>query len=278
MLLGNQGQASWGPARLTPLRRPSAASRISKNRGDAMSKRKVIYDFGSNNGDDLPYYLLKADFVVAVEANPVLTDKIKARFAGEIAGGRLAVENCVLSDVPGTDKVPFYVHKKNHVLSTFPRPSAETVDQYQQIELHPRTPSNIVEQHGDPYYIKVDIEHFDAQILRELFAASVKPPYISAEIHHAEVFGILVAEPAYQSFKLVDGRSVNVKYANHTIETLSGPATYPFPFHSAGPFGDDIEGPWLNADDMFRALCKSGLGWKDIHARRDDTPPHIDLT
>ena len=34
--------------------------------------KKVIYDIGSNNGDDIPYYLMKCDKVVAVEANPLL--------------------------------------------------------------------------------------------------------------------------------------------------------------------------------------------------------------
>ena len=28
--------------------------------------KKIIYDFGSNNGDDIPYYLLKSDLVIAV--------------------------------------------------------------------------------------------------------------------------------------------------------------------------------------------------------------------
>jgi predicted O-methyltransferase YrrM len=37
-------------------------------------KKKIIYDFGSNNGDDIPYYLLKSDLVIAVEANPALCD------------------------------------------------------------------------------------------------------------------------------------------------------------------------------------------------------------
>jgi hypothetical protein len=36
--------------------------------------RKVIHDIGANNGDDIPYYLKKADIVVAVEADPVLCD------------------------------------------------------------------------------------------------------------------------------------------------------------------------------------------------------------
>jgi len=55
---------------------------------------KIIYDVGSNNGSDIPYYLHKADLVVAIEANPVLTYGIKTRFQAEIASGRLVVEGC----------------------------------------------------------------------------------------------------------------------------------------------------------------------------------------
>jgi hypothetical protein len=57
--------------------------------------RRVIYDFGSNNSDDIPYYLKKADLVVAVEANPALCNQIRSRFKIEISTGKLVVENCV---------------------------------------------------------------------------------------------------------------------------------------------------------------------------------------
>ena len=59
--------------------------------------KKVIYDFGSNNGDDIPYYLLKSDLVIAVEANPLLCSHIKSRFKENIINGSLIVKNCVLS-------------------------------------------------------------------------------------------------------------------------------------------------------------------------------------
>ena len=36
-----------------------------------MGQKEIIYDFGSNNGCNLAYYLKKADKVVAVEANPL---------------------------------------------------------------------------------------------------------------------------------------------------------------------------------------------------------------
>ena len=44
---------------------------------------KIIYDFGAHNGNDIPYYLTKADKVVAVEANPGLAAQIKERFKDE---------------------------------------------------------------------------------------------------------------------------------------------------------------------------------------------------
>ena len=45
-----------------------------------ISKKKIIFDFGSNNGQNLDYFLKKAEFVVAVEENTVLTEKIKKNF------------------------------------------------------------------------------------------------------------------------------------------------------------------------------------------------------
>lgn len=70
-----------------------------------ISPRKIIYDLGANNGDEIPYYLKKADTVVAVEANPVLCDQIRDRFAVQIAEGRLFVEGCVLAEY-GCEQVP----------------------------------------------------------------------------------------------------------------------------------------------------------------------------
>ena len=58
-----------------------------------MPEPKIIYDFGSNNGDDIPYYLEKADKVVAVEANPGLVAQIVSRFSKDIAAQKLIVEH-----------------------------------------------------------------------------------------------------------------------------------------------------------------------------------------
>jgi FkbM family methyltransferase len=210
----------------------------------------VIYDFGANNGDDLPYYLTKSDVVVAVEANPDLCEQINTRFHEAIRNGKLFVENCIL-DVSGDGDASFYIHKTNHVLSQFPKP--DNMGEYREVRLPSRQPIGIIRQYGPPHFVKIDVEHYDQFVLRNLFDAGIRPPFISAEAHNAEVFSLLVALGNYNSFKLVDGNTVSIKYKNHLV-------------HSAGPFGPDVEGDWMTADNFLVYLALEGLGWKDIHA------------
>lgn len=234
--------------------------------------RRIIFDFGANNGDDIPYYLLKADRVVAVEANPVLADQIRIRFADAIAGGRLVVESCALTVEASAPAVPFYVHRTNHVLSQFPEPGGPGRAQFDRITVPAVNVVELIRRYGAPHYVKIDIEHYDQAILRALFLNGVTPPYISAESHSIDVFAMLVALGGYQAFKLVDGRSVPTRYRNAAIRTLAGEARYDFPEHSAGPFGEDVAGPWMTRNNFFRVLAFAGLGWRDIHASRVDAP------
>ena len=112
----------------------------------------------------------------------------------------------------------------------------------------------------------MDIEHSEEVILKELFGNGVRPPFISAEATSIKAFVLLAGMGEYTAFKLVDGATVAKKYRNHTISVDGGRELYSFPFHSAGPFGEDISGPWMNADDLFNLLAAKKLGWKDIHA------------
>jgi hypothetical protein len=96
---------------------------------------KIIYDVGSNNGDDIPYYLIKGDIVVAVEANPVLCEGIKQRFANEIQRGRLFLESCVVTADEGLGSVDFYVHDTYHVQSQIGVPDNDVLDQYTKTRL-----------------------------------------------------------------------------------------------------------------------------------------------
>lgn len=230
---------------------------------------KIIYDVGSNNGDDIPYYLLKADKVIAIEANPGLAKSISHRFEQEISSGKLIVENCV---IVGCDSgmADFYIHKHSHVLSQAGEPPAKDLNQYTKVELPSQTIIQLIEKYGDPYYIKIDIEGADGEILSALFDSQIYPEHISAESHTLEIFYLLAIKGGYTAFKLVEGRTVSSVYSNRLITTDldKKPVTYSFPHHSAGPMGEDIDGDWLGPEFFFRYLAIEGLGWKDIHATR----------
>jgi FkbM family methyltransferase len=232
----------------------------------SIARPRIIYDFGANNGENLPYYLKKADLVVAVEANPALCRKIEQRFAGEIAERRLRVENCVLAAEGADPEVYFYLHKRRDVLGQFPEPDKSVAESYNRVLLPSQPVMQIIQKHGPAYYIKIDLEGHDEVILRELFRSGVRPSYLSAEASSAQVFALLAGMGEYAAFKLVDGKTVAKKYRNHSIAGTGGSELYSFPPHSAGPFGEDIAGEWMSADDLFDLLAREGLGWKDIHA------------
>ena len=97
--------------------------------------KKIIYDFGANTGDDIPYYLKKGDVVVAFEANPMLTKEIERKYHQEILGGRLFVENCVITNGEFSGNVPFYLHKHGNIISQFPKPPIEELPNFDEVLL-----------------------------------------------------------------------------------------------------------------------------------------------
>jgi FkbM family methyltransferase len=228
--------------------------------------KKLIYDLGANTGDDLAYYLKKADVVVAVEANPTLAQQIEAKYSGAILEGRLFVENCVVTTLSHSADVPFYMHKHGHIISQFPRPAESELIHFDEVMLPSKSVLSLIERYGHPHYIKIDIEGYDHEIVRNLIENRIFPEFISAESHSIEVFALLASSNFYTSFNLVDGRSVVEKYKNTPISTLTGQEYFSFPSHAAGPFGEDIKSPWMTSEHFFELLAYEGLGWKDIHA------------
>ena len=236
------------------------------------SKRRIIYDLGSNNGDDIPYYLLKAERVIAVEANPILCDLITTRFQSEVACGRLVIENCAITK-DRSGNIDFYIHNTYDVLSTL-APGADDEESYTKTSVKAESIASLIRRHGPPYYIKIDIEGHDERILDALANENIMPPYISAESHTIGVFSLLSERLGYKSFKLVDGESVNTVYNKALIHSpiLKKRVKYSFPHHSAGPFGNDIHGEWLSKGALLKVLAMHGLGWRDIHASTNDSP------
>tara|TARA_B100001063_G_C16664500_1_gene502879 strand:+ start:129 stop:374 length:246 start_codon:yes stop_codon:yes gene_type:complete len=73
--------------------------------------KKVIFDFGSNQGQNIKYYLDRADIEVCIEANLQLCRDVEKKFHEYIEIGRLFIEHCAVA-TNEKDKEIFYIHKK----------------------------------------------------------------------------------------------------------------------------------------------------------------------
>ncbi len=232
----------------------------------------VIYDVGANNGDDIPYYLSKTDLVVAIEADPDLAAQIERRFASEISKGQLIVESCVVTADEGGGNVPFYLHQGHHVLNQFIRPNDADMHNFREVSLPSKRLVDVIQAHGAPHYVKIDVEGYDQSLLAALFTEGIRPPYVSAESHSVEVFAVLIALGHYNAFKWVNGHTVHEVYRDFPIRTAQKETVFSFPYHSAGPFGNDVLGRWETANTFLRTLADAGFGWSDIHASAVDLP------
>jgi FkbM family methyltransferase len=243
---------------------------------------KIIYDLGANVGSNLEYYLKKADKVVAVEANPVLAENLRTKFANAISAGKLFVEQSVISADKNAERVPFYIHKLHSAISQFPKPDDASLDQFDCVLLPSKSIVEIVKKYGAPWYIKIDLEHYDAIILKALFESNIRPPFISAEAHHPDILIILAGIGGYKAFQSIDAYIIPNQFRNFSIQTLEGAEKYSFAYHSAGPCGDDLKSDWLTAENLIGQLAVERFGWKDIHATTEHVAtasyrPHLKI-
>jgi len=235
---------------------------------NGMQQRRVVYDIGMHNGDDTDYYLKKGFRVVAVEANPLLCEAAKKRFAAYIECGRLQIHNVAIAGEAGSIK--FYVNDRNSVLSSLFRPSDMT--DWREVECRASTLTSIIEAPDQIEFVKLDIEGADLLALEDLYRHRVLPLNISCEAHQVEVVCKLVSM-GYQKFKLVRCSVIGKKDKSSDITTTDGVVLpHKFPRHSSGPFGNDLPGRWMAADQVLYAWFGRGVlyggGWYDVHAMR----------
>jgi FkbM family methyltransferase len=239
-------------------------AKLPLNKG--VQPAKIIYDLGANVGSNLEYYLKKADRVVAVEANPALAEKLQNKFASAISAGQLFIEQSVISVEKNAAKVPFYIHKQHSAISQFPKPDEDIIKDFDCVLLPAISIAEIIKKYGAPWYIKIDLEHYDAIVLKSLFENNIRPPFISAEAHHADILISLAGIGGYKAFQSIDAYVIPNQYKNYTIQTRNGAEKYSFAPHSAGPCADDLGGEWLTAENVIGQLAVERFGWKDIHA------------
>ncbi|HEY2153260.1 MAG TPA: FkbM family methyltransferase [Vicinamibacterales bacterium] len=265
----------------------------------------LIFDIGANNGDDTAYYLREGFRVVAVEANPVLAADIERRFSADTSSGRLTVLNVGIAGRAET--VPFWVNDEQSVWSSFDRElSGREGSRCHSVAVRCLPLGTLLEEHGIPHYVKIDIEGYDSVCLGSL-TFQTRPPYISCEVTHGDGLIDRLHALGYRRFKLVNQGTfteaspvfdnelafrglrklcVRVPVVKKLIpdgirtdfDTFVCDAGYSFPHGSSGPFAEKTWGDWRRKDDVLkryddirrrylRARVPLEHCWYDVHAR-----------
>ena len=133
----------------------------------------------------------------------------------------------------------------------------------------------LINQYGSPYYIKIDLEEYDNIILKRIFDLNINPDYISAEAINYIVINLFLNNKNYNSYKLVEGKNVGIVYKKTKLNINNQKYTYSFPENSAGPFGNDILGKWINKKNFNEFMKFKKQGWRDIHVSLGDKPENI---
>src|SRR5688572_23801438 len=261
----------------------------------------LIYDVGMNNGDDTAYYLHKGYRVIAVEADPMLVDGARARFADAIAAGRLTLVNVAIGPAEAT--LPFWICEDKREWNSFDRAVASRMGHpHHAIDVRCRRFSSILHEHGVPFYLKVDIEGHDHYCIDDLDPADA-PQYVSLELDAIDEL-VTLKRLGYQGFKIIrqtdfsplSAQEPSLKHRVrkmlngypallNTARQLAGvrqhllpsPAAAPhtqarehagwiFPIGSSGAFGEETAGPWQSCDE-------AAYAWLHYKLRRTEVDP-----
>ena len=231
-----------------------------------MNEKKLIIDCGAHMGQDSSYYLTSGYKVLAIDASPSLSERMKTVFASAIERKDFSIINVAISKEAG--EISFFESTE----SVWNSAKLEIANRHNclqtKITVDSLRLSDIVITNGEvPYYIKIDLEGNDYDAIMSLkdVDQSLMPQYISCEtecigehevISEDEALKTLEAlkEVGYTKFKLVDQASmcpVNMQ----NFGSLARPAHLSnFVFGSTGPFGEDIIAEWIDYEEAKKLL------------------------
>jgi FkbM family methyltransferase len=223
-----------------------------------VAQNDLIIDLGMHLGEDTDFYLKKGFRVIAVEANPVLVARCRARFADAIGEGRLIILSGAIGPESPGKEISFFVNKLS-IWGTINSSWAlrnERLGMSSSVITVPRLNLEEVFSYGMPYYLKMDIEGGEGQVLEFFLKANDRPQYISLESEKVNFSDLilemnLLAGLGYKKFKVV--QQATIPRSKLATKSLDGSIfEHVFEPHSSGGFGDEAKGPWLNYDDALK--------------------------
>lgn len=241
---------------------------------------RLIIDVGANDGADTWFYLRKGFRVVAVEAIPELAENLNTSYQAQIDGGRLEVAPVAIAEKEGT--LTFTINEDWTEWSSAHGASKASAGRSRQIQVSSTTLRQLIEHHGKPYYVKIDIEGGELAAVRSLqgLDRSLLPSTLSFEINidWGEVLETLYSL-GYREFQLVrQGAPYLPLPTSPSAEGLDCDCS--FTSNMSGPFGKDLpKDRWVRLVEIVREVLVNqqqaserrargeNPGWFDVHAR-----------
>lgn len=235
--------------------------------------KNLVYDIGMHKGNDTDFYLKKGFNVIAVEANPVLVEKVLIKFKKEIKSGQLIIINKAIAP-KGLKEVEFFVNDKKDDWGTIlPDWNRSMGGTYQSVIVETTTLDEIIEKFGLPYYIKIDIEGADILCLETLVRKNVIPKHLSIELLNPNnfknkdvdalaIFSILYVI-GYRRFKVSDQSKNN--FLTPPFPSLEGNfVDFSFDGESSGLFGKELDLDEFTIDEVAKMYLHYFYSFNEI--------------
>ena len=216
----------------------------------------LIFDVGAHTGEDSEYYLKMGYRVLAIEANPVLAENLRSRFAEEIRDGRYVLVERAISKTDGP--VTFFINEHNTAWGTanpeWAKRNKDMGSDSERISVESIRFIEVLKAHGCPHYLKIDVEGADMLCVDELHGIEARPRYISLESSKTSWSDLLnefraLESLGYTRFAVVDQRSHPARdFRNRNGQTIH----HTFEKGSTGPFGEHLRCRWLTREQAIR--------------------------
>lgn len=217
----------------------------------------LVYDVGMNRGEDAEFYLKKGYRVVGFEADPLLVDQCRNRFAAALASGQLnIVEGVICAEQPASGSIAFYRSTNDQwgtVCSDWAERNQQLGSSSSVIHLQAIDFAGCLAQFGVPHYMKVDVEGADLICAKALLQFAERPDYLSIESTKTDFSGLLgefelFCELGYSRFAVVQQQTIDGR--SYKGQSLNGASVrHVFPRGASGPFGAEIGEPYLSQAD-----------------------------
>jgi FkbM family methyltransferase len=240
-----------------------------------MTSQNLIFDIGMHHGLDSEFYLLKGFRVVAVEANPLLVQAAREKFASYLQSGQLVIVDAGIWHSPGS--LIFYRNLDKDDWSSFRRGAGtRNGTRFEEIAVECITIGALLSRYGLPYYMKIDVEGADKIILNDMARLEARPQFMSAEEYGVDVIRDM-SRLGYDQFQIIPqaGKCQSVppipaREGTYVQRRFSG--------HDSGLFGLELpHDKWMSygkaerefltsvRDENYRHVGIEGQ-WYDVHA------------